>query len=748
LSTDPSNIRRLAPAWNAREVVVFNGQHDTRISDGGDYGTRTLASLFAIEPGNADKLDGLAFIPSTYSAFDARTHAVQKASGSFVALTGDVDSGDHELRNIETLVRSFAGEAAWLIFSTAHARENSKRWRIIIPLDKPMPFEDWDDAQNAFYNFMDLGGVTMDRALARAGQPVYLPNIPDYHAKTGELLRHDDGTPIFYHRLTTGTNASGLTLTGLLASGMAAIARKRDEDERERKRIRAEAEQRRANRPRSDDAPVMEDFNRNNPIANLLELYGYRQCPRDGQDWRSPKQQGETYATRVFDDHWISLSGSDSSSGLGARCASGCFGDAYDLFVHYEHGGDHKSAFRALYQERRASQPQTYSAPPPVHPDDPGADFMDDYVDCPLGDYEDADGAPLPDTKTGPRLPFFWFHEAQPNLDANDFVEGLLTSTAMSVIYGPSNCGKTFFVVDLALHVALGWEWRGRQVDKGAIVYLSLEGAQGIRNRLAAFRQHHGLGIEQLPFIAMPQPVNLLNEDADAQAVIELVLHVEAETGMPVAMVIVDTLSRAMAGGNENSPEDMTAIVGNCDRIRDATKAHVCIVHHSGKDEAKGARGHSSLRAATDTEIEITRDEGAESSNVRVAKQRDLEAADPFGFALKGVALGTNRRGKDVTSCVVVQAEKHDKAGLNREQVRQAMTLMIDAWTEGRPLSHKPQARDTGRYAPLIFTRELGGSAGAWKEHIDEWIYNGAVSFEAVNSNTKVKGLRVLRPII
>jgi RecA-family ATPase len=63
----------------------------------------------------------------------------------------------------------------------------------------------------------------------------------------------------------------------------------------------------------------------------------------------------------------------------------------------------------------------------------------------------------------------------------------------MSVIYGPSNCGKTFFVVDLALHVALGREWRGRAVDRGAVVYLSLEGAQGIRNRLAAFRKHHGL---------------------------------------------------------------------------------------------------------------------------------------------------------------------------------------------------------------------------------------------------------------
>lgn len=748
MDADADNIHQMAPAWNARKVVVFNGQHDTHISTGVPYDTRTLASLFALEPGNAPKLDGLAFIPSTYNGHDARNHATQRAEGAFVALCGDVDHGDHPLPRIEGLVKGFAGDAAWLIFSTAHARSDDKRWRIIIPLAQPMAYEDWHDAQHAFFNFMEYGGVDMDRALDRAGQPVYLPNVPDHHAKTGEILRDDDGSPVFYMRSTTGTNAPGLANDGQLAAGMAAIARKREEDEAERKRMREEAAQRRANRPRSDDAPIMEDFNRNNPIANLLELYGYKQSPRNKDDWRSPHQQGESYATRIVDNEaWISLSASDVSAGLGQKCRAGCFGDAYDLFVHYEHSGDHKSAFRALYQERRASQPQTYSAPPPVDPEDPGPQDMDSYVPFDIEDAVDADIA-VAQATDGPRLPFFWFHEAEPNLDANDFVEGLLTTAAMSVIYGPSNCGKTFFIVDLALHVALGREWRGRAVERGAVVYLSLEGAMGIRNRLSAFRAHHELGSEQLPFVAMPQPVNLLNEDADVRAVIELVHHVEVSAGIPVSLVIVDTLSRAMAGGNENSPEDMTAIVSNCDKIRDGTGAHVCLVHHSGKDEARGARGHSSLRAATDTEIEITREPEATSSNVRVAKQRDLEAADPFSFTLKSVPLGTNRRGKDVTSCVVLPAEKEDKNRLGREPIARAFTMMIDAWTAGKPLSHKPQSRDTGRFAPLIFTRELGGAAIAWKQHIEEWIYNGCVSFEQVDAKTKMMGLRVLKPIL
>jgi hypothetical protein len=743
MSAAPDNLGHIGPEWCARPVVTFHGQHDTHIETGEDYGTRTLASLFTMEPDDKMKSEGLAFIPSLYADFDARNHARQREAGSYVALTGDVDCDNHPLATIESLIRGFVKDCAFLIFSSAHARPGDMRWRIIIPIDRALAFEHWHDAQQAFFDYMEAHGVTMDRALARAGQPVYLPNVPEFHAKTGDRLRGEDGAPLHYTRATSGTHAPALpTSSSILATYVSQIRRQREAEERERERIRKEAEDRRSKAPMREGAPVIEEFNRNNSIETLLELYGYERSPRHSEDWRSTHQTGESYATRVMGDFWVSLSGSDAGMRLGQTCKAGCFGDAYDLFVHYEHGGDHKAAFRALYAERRASLPMQHSEPPPAQADDPGPE-PEDFGEPDLEPEHEA-GISADGT---PRLPFFWFHDAQPNLDANDFVEGLLTSSAMSVIYGPSNCGKTFFVVDLALHVSLGREWRGRAVDRGAVVYLSLEGAQGIRNRLAAFRKHHELNGEQLPFVAMPQPVNLLNEDADVHAVIELVNHVASETGIHVAMVIVDTLSRAMAGGNENSPEDMTAIVGNCDRIRDATGAHVCIVHHSGKDEARGARGHSSLRAATDTEIEITREEGADSSNVRVAKQRDLEAADPFAFALRSVPLGTNRRGRDVTSCVVMGAEKESARGLSRDAIVKAFALMVDAWTEGRPLSHKPRAKDTGRYAPMIFRREFGGDSRAWAEHIEEWIYTECVAFEVRDHKTKLAGLRVLKPI-
>ena len=72
-----------------------------------------------------------------------------------------------------------------------------------------------------------------------------------------------------------------------------------------------------------------------------------------------------------------------------------------------------------------------------------------------------------------------------------------------------------------------------------------------------------------------------------------------------IALIVVDTLSRAMAGANENTSEDMSQFIKNCDILRNISNAHLMIVHHTGKDAAKGARGSSALKAALDTEIEL-----------------------------------------------------------------------------------------------------------------------------------------------
>ena len=257
----------------------------------------------------------------------------------------------------------------------------------------------------------------------------------------------------------------------------------------------------------------------------------------------------------------------------------------------------------------------------------------------------------------GTGLPLVYFQDVEPALTGDDFVEGLLIRGAMSVFYGPSNCGKTFFASDLALHVAMGKPWNGREVAQGGVIYCALEGSHGIRNRVAAWAKHYGVEGAPIPFAIIPVALNLLNPEADTSRLIEAIQTAAAKMGWNVALVVMDTLSRAMAGGNENAPEDMGALVMNSDRIRQATGAHVAWIHHSGKDQAQGARGHSLLRAATDTEIEISRPDANSPSTARATKQRELEIDGAWTFSLERIDLGTNHRGKPVTSCVVKPAE-------------------------------------------------------------------------------------------
>lgn len=471
-----------APAWNARCVVTFAGQFDTRIKTGEDYPTLSLADLWTLKPTRQPKGAGPAILASTYHDFDAREHAAQRDRGEFVLLAGDVDSGNHELAAIKTAVADFAPKVACLIYASAHARPGDMRWRIVLPLAEPVPFDTWHDAQTAFFAFMEARGIAMDHSLARAAQPVYLPNVPDVHGKSGTSLRGDDGEPLFYASARTPIAWPGLDLTaGAIADGIAALRARRAEDERERERIRREAEAKRAAMPRGDGASVMDDFNAANTVAAMLEMCGYEQSPRHAEDWRSPYQTSESYATRVIGSKWVSLSASDAAAGLGTRCQSGCFGDAYDLFVHFKHGGDHKAAYRQLGEERRAANgnviyPRQFETPPV--PDwmmeTPGYDEAPDWMD----------GEPVVDEPEGVAdkldaglLPFFdaGDFDGQPIAPREWMMDGWEPRRSCVYLTGQGAVGKSLFTQQRMTCAAVGKPMLGVNVEPGIAVYITCE---------------------------------------------------------------------------------------------------------------------------------------------------------------------------------------------------------------------------------------------------------------------------------
>lgn len=176
----------------------------------------------------------------------------------------------------------------------------------------------------------------------------------------------------------------------------------------------------------------------------------------------------------------------------------------------------------------------------------------------------------------------------------------------------------------------------------------------------------------------------------------------------PPALVIVDTLARAMGEGDENSGPDMGAMIRTLDLIRGETGAHVLVVHHAGKDTSKGARGHSSLRAAVDTEIEVTRDGLFITAETK--KQRDMEGQRTFSYSLSRVELGLDEDGDPVTSCVVAPA--HDVPKRAPKVSGQALTALQAL---GDALAHHGAIRSGDMFPP---NRQCV-SLERWREYCD-----------------------------
>jgi hypothetical protein len=228
-------------------------------------------------------------------------------------------------------------------------------------------------------------------------------------------------------------------------------------------------------------------------------------------------------------------------------------------------------------------------------------------------------------------------------------IKGVLPQAGLAVIYGASGSGKSFAVLDMGMAIARGQDWRGRRVKQGRVAYIAAEGADGFRKRLAAYAQHYEAPLDDVPFCVLGAAPNLMEEKDTAH----VVLGIKAAGGADV--VIVDTFAQTTPGANENAGEDVGKALGHCKRIHEQTGALVVLVHHSGKDATKGARGWSGLRAAADAEIEVVRE--GDQRMLQLTKNKDGEDGQQWGFKLEVVQLGIDDDLDPITSCVVVEAE-------------------------------------------------------------------------------------------
>ncbi|MDQ0510920.1 AAA family ATPase [Ancylobacter amanitiformis] len=349
----------------------------------------------------------------------------------------------------------------------------------------------------------------------------------------------------------------------------------------------------------------------------------------------------------------------------------------------------------------------------------------------------------------------------------------VFTAAAVSLIVGPSQHGKSFFAVEYGMCVARGSDFFGHASLQGGVLYIAAESGGGIKKRLRAYRSWNADEVPKsmdLPFGFLPGKFNLFAGDDDTNALIDDGKHwndlFEAEFGVPLRLIIVDTFSAATPGADENSARDITPVLARATRISEELGCAVTIVHHANQGGTK-PRGHTSIFANVENVVSVELSEkrvdedGRAIRYAKVTKQKDSEAGASWPFVLRAVEVGTDRLGKPVTSCVCVPpAQDIDVSGpadggFNAsERDRQFLQCVLDAVkNDGQtPPTDLPcpgritQAVTVNTVKKLFWSRYSAGEEGTeevkkdalrqrWKRAHDRMVQYGIVgSHEAPGS--------------
>jgi hypothetical protein len=343
-STDTETIATAETLSN--RVMCFNGQGDTHKYSGVKYQTVSLGDVWGMvaTPDSKPKDAALALMASSYCEPDGRTHEVQRDRGQFVLLRVDIDKGNTSLGELlEALVAFASAGVAMVIYSTSTASPTVRKWRGIIALPESIGYPQWLRLQRALHLHLTKQGIQFDGSMERAGQYMVAPN------KTSDF---------YLHHIIQG---DGLDLNG--AGVLHALAELEAADalvEVAAKEARRSATERRSQRVGTgNNDGLIEAYNASNPVAECFARHGFDS--RNDVDWHHPQlQTSGSYSWRDFGDYWVCASASAGDNRIGAVSANGFgFGDAFDLYAHFEHAGVVEAAIKAAAQVVTVTDPES-----------------------------------------------------------------------------------------------------------------------------------------------------------------------------------------------------------------------------------------------------------------------------------------------------------------------------------------------------------------------------------------------------
>jgi hypothetical protein len=175
----------------------------------------------------------------------------------------------------------------------------------------------------------------------------------------------------------------------------------------------------------------------------------------------------------------------------------------------------------------------------------------------------------------------------------------------LTAIYAAPKGGKTFVANELAIEAATGGSFWGEDFTRPLkVLYIAAERASDVRDRIEASCKRRG--------ISFPETLHLLARGPGAPQVLSH-KHFEGMKELAAAerydLIIFDTYAQMTQGMKENASDETGVAVAQFLAIIHAAGDECAgfIVHHSGKDEAKGLRGSTALLAAVAATWRVTK---------------------------------------------------------------------------------------------------------------------------------------------
>jgi AAA domain len=251
-----------------------------------------------------------------------------------------------------------------------------------------------------------------------------------------------------------------------------------------------------------------------------------------------------------------------------------------------------------------------------------------------------------------PKFPLIPFNKITFATTEEWLVKKLLPRKGVGAFYGASGSAKTFILVDLGLHVSLGWPWAARRVTQAPVVYIAAEGADGLKKRIIGWKKGRGGLPVDVPFFLIEVAPNLGAGEGDLK---ELITCIES-AGVRPGLIGIDTVSQSIGTGDENGA-GMVQFAANATALANHFDCLVAPVHHVGLGDDKRLRGHTSFIGALDASVLCERKEGEFSATLTVMKLKDEESGRKFTAHLVRVVIGQDEDGDDVSTLVVESVE-------------------------------------------------------------------------------------------